>query len=120
MRAFAIVAVTVLGLCLTGPAKAANLNVGPWNGARSYVGPYYDDGPYYITPRGDSFYIDCGRPRVPYPEDAYGPNPNSKFFGPVGYRCVRGTYAMDPFYPPRCRTAFIKTSRGWARARRCF
>ena len=107
MRALAITAVAALGLCLACQAKAANRG---WSA---------DDGPYYVTPGGYSFYIECGRPRMPY-DNAYGPIPGSAYFGPVGYRCIRGTYAYDPFYPPRCRTSFVQTPNGWRRERHCF
>jgi hypothetical protein len=119
MRAFAIAVVAVLGLCLAIRADAADLGGKSWHGGRSHVSSAYDDGPYYVTPRGNSSYVECGRPSVPYPDNA-SPEPNSQFFGPVGYRCVLGTYAYEPFYPPRCVTAFFKTSHGWKRERRCF
>jgi hypothetical protein len=119
MRVFAIVAVAVLGLSQVSQATAANLGIGPSDGRRSLANASYDDGPYYVTPWGDSFYVECGRPRVPYREDAYGPAPDSTFLGPVGYRCVLGSYAVDPFLPPRCRSGFIRTQKGWRRARDC-
>ena len=119
MRLFAIAAVAVLGLFVAKQANAADLGGGHSYG-RSYASSSYDDGPYYVTPRGDTSYVECGRPRVPYPDDAYGPEPNSQFSGPVGYRCVHGRYAYEPFYPPRCVTAFFKTPHGWQRKRRCF
>jgi len=114
MRQSASIAIAVFAICLGSQANAANISVGTLHGGVSY-----NDGPYYITPWGDSYYIECGKPRVPYREDANGPKPNSAFFGPIGYRCIRGTYAVDPFYPPRCRTAFVKTSNGWRRERHC-
>ena len=70
------------------------------------------DGPSYITSSGDGRYVDCGRPGVP--EGGPGPIPNSAFRGPVGYRCIHGI-AWDPFYPPRCKFAFVKHPEGWIR-----
>jgi hypothetical protein len=127
MRAFAIAAVATMGLSLAGQAHAADLGGGPSYGrshgpsyGTSYGTSSYSDGPYYVTPRGDgNFYADCTRPRSP---DAYGPggpDPNSEFFGPLGYRCVQGTYAYLPV-PSRCHVAYIKTPHGWQRKMQCF
>jgi hypothetical protein len=118
VRAFTIAAAAGLAL-VSSATMAANLGVSPSYGGRAYIGGPMDDGPYYITPWGESAYIECGRPKVPYWEDSPGPRPNSIFFGPVGYRCIRGTYAYDPFYPPRCRTAFVREGDRWVRVRHC-
>lgn len=117
MRTFAIALVAGLVLLFSQAMAADRGGVRAYGG--SAYGSAYDDGPYYITPSGDGFYAECGRPKVPYPEDGYGPAPNTTFLGPVGYRCIRGRYADDPFYPPRCRTAFISGPNGWSRVRRC-
>jgi hypothetical protein len=113
------IAAAVLLLLLGSEATAANLGAGPSPGGRSFGGASYDDGPYYLTPWKDRFYVECGKPRIPYRADGYGPSSSSMFLGPVGFRCFGGTYAVDPFYPPRCRTVFIKAPRGWQRERHC-
>ena len=111
MRTVTIVAGAMLGLCLAHPAEAA------WSN---------HDGPYYITPSAGSFYVDCRKPSfrsvilAPSDDVTAGPIPNSTSLGALGYSCVRGTYAYDPFYPPRCRVNFIRTPHGWQRERVCF
>jgi hypothetical protein len=119
MRTFAIAAVATLVLCLAGQANAADLSWGPLHGL-SYGGSSYSDGPYYVTPLGEgSFYVDCSRPNTPYADAPHRPDPDSEFFGPLGYRCVQGTYAYLPV-PSRCHIAYIKTLHGWRRKRQCF
>ena len=114
MRAFAIAVAVAVGFSMASPGHAADLGGIPTT--RLGVGSSPGDGPYYITPSGDGFYKECGRPT----EGVSGPpNPNSMFFGPVGYRCFHGTYAYDPFIPPRCKFGFVQEPQGWVRVRRC-
>jgi len=100
-----ITAVSALGLCFSGEAMAAG------RGAP-------DDGPYYVTDWGNRLYVECGAPRI-Y-DNTDGPVPYSTYGGALGYRCIKGTYAYDPFYPPRCRIDYIRTSNGWQPERHCF
>ena len=63
------------------------------------------------------YYADCGR--VPYRGDAYRPDPNTTFYGPVGYRCYAGRIVYFPDYP-QCRRVLVRGRHGWVRARRCY
>jgi hypothetical protein len=117
MKAFATAIVLMLGVSAADQARAADLGLD--QRYRFGRGWSDDDGPYFITPRGSGFYIECGAPTVPYIEDGYPPNPNSVYRGPVGFRCIRGTYAYESFFPPRCHFGFVRGPEGWTRIRRC-
>jgi hypothetical protein len=91
MRGFRTAVVVALGLLATSaPVVAADLRSDP-----RYSGPY-DDGPPPVV----GMYLDCGRPVAPYADNGYGPWPNSRYFGPLGYNCYQGVYAYEPIYRP--------------------
>ena len=117
MKALAIVLVGALGISMTGLSKAAELAVGATT--RAGFGWSRDDGPYYLTPRGPGFYIECGRPTVAYIEDGYALDPRSYYRDALGYRCIRGAQAYDPIFAPRCHYGYVRGPHGWSRFRRC-
>jgi len=117
MRAFAIAVLAAVLLLTASQVGAADFGVGP---------RYYEDPKYAIESR-DGYYADCGRRYrgIPYRGDTqdwgydYGPNPNSAFFGPLGYHCYGGVYAYFPSLTTRCRSYLVSGPNGWVRVRRC-
>lgn len=117
MRGLAIAIGLAIALSSVGLADASDLRVRP--GSNSHFGSKSDDGPYYFSSAGEGFYVDCGRPTRAFADEGPGPNPNSTFFGPVGYRCIHGIPAYDPFIPPRCQFGYVDGPNGWVRVRNC-
>jgi hypothetical protein len=113
MRVLAIAAVAALALTAGSLANAADLRVG------GRVSSHHSHHTQYYK-----YYPECSWRdlREPYQGSGYGygygPSYGEPFFGALGYRCYRGTYAYFP-NPPKCRVVLVWAEDGWYRTRRC-